>query len=309
MRVLFVSSGNRQNGISPIVLNQGKSLEKKGLSVEYYILIGKGIKGYLKNIFKLSKYLSRQEFDIIHAHYSLSGFVAALAGAKPLIVSLMGSDVKAKSYYRILIQFFEKCFWKATIVKSEDMKVSLGIAKVKVVPNGVNFERFLPIDKKNAQSNLKWDSAKRHLLFASDPKRPEKNYELAKNAVVGLARKDIELHCLVNIPNKDVPLYYSASDLVILSSLWEGSPNAIKEAMACNVPIVSTDVGDVRVNIGKTIGCYVSSFDEKEFTECLRKSLEHGDRTNGRENIFHLSSENIAQKIIDIYESVVNRNS
>ncbi|MBQ0740052.1 glycosyltransferase, partial [Aquimarina celericrescens] len=122
MRILFVSSGNTKNGISPIIKNQGQSLISLGYSVTFFTIKGKGFKGYFKNIFELKRFLKKQKFDIIHAHYSLSGMVASLSGASPIVISLMGSDVKASLFLRYIIRGFSMLFWKQIIVKSQDMK-------------------------------------------------------------------------------------------------------------------------------------------------------------------------------------------
>ena len=92
----------------------------------------------------------------------------------------------------------------------------------------------------------------------------------------------------------------------MLTSLWEGSPNVIKEAMACNIPIVSTDVGDVREVIGNTEGCYITSFEPEYIAEKIELALQFGKRTDGRENIKHLESSLIARKIIDLYKKIVD---
>ena len=102
MRVLFVSSGNSVKGISPIIKNQGDSLVDMGVDLTYFTIKGKGFKGYSNSVFKLKKVLNKNEYDIIHAHYSLSAIVASFAGAKPLVVSLMGSDVKHNNYYKYI---------------------------------------------------------------------------------------------------------------------------------------------------------------------------------------------------------------
>jgi teichuronic acid biosynthesis glycosyltransferase TuaC len=307
MKVLFVSSGNSSNGISPIILNQGTSLQNQGASVAYFTIKGKGIIGYLKAIPKLQKFIKKNKFDIIHAHYSLSAFVATLSGAKPLVVSLMGSDVKSKKYFKLFIKLFNKFSWAKMIVKSEDMKLSLGIKEVKIIPNGVDFERFQPIDKIIALKETGWDNTKKHVLFAANPKRYVKNFKLAKNAFDLLNRSDIDLHFLNEVPNVQLPFYFNAADVVLLTSLWEGSPNVIKEAMACNRPIVSTDVGDINNLIGKTEGCYISSLDPKDIMIKIKKAVNHKLDTNGREDVKHLKSNEISQKIINLYLNVIEK--
>ena len=304
MRVLFISSGNSKSGISPIIKNQGESLIEEGIDVEYFTIKGKGIRGYLKSIPKVRAYLKENQYDIVHAHYWLSAIVTSLAGAKPIVVSLMGDDVKAKRWFRWIIYIFHHISWSRTIVKSKDMYISLGIKDVYIVPNGVDLDRFRPIPKDIALKEIGWSSRKKHILFSSNPDRVEKNFPLAKRAFEYIDDSNLELHYLKDVPNDRVPYYYNGSDVVILTSFWEGSPNAIKEAMACNVPIVSTRVGDVDEVISETKGCYISSFDYIEFASNIKKALEFGRKTEGREVIKHLKSDLIAKKIIDIYKGI-----
>lgn len=305
MKILFISSGNKKEGISSLVYDQGESIKKSGNDLTYYTIKGKGIRGYFKNIFLLRKYLKNEKFDVVHAHYSLSGFVAALSGAKPLVVSLMGSDVKQNGVLRLVIKLFNYFFWDACIVKTEDMQKSLGIKNLSVIPNGVNMNFFPPMAKKEAQIRLGWDKNKTHILFAADPDRKEKNYILAKRAYNIFANRNTELHFLKNILKDEMPYYYSASDVVLLTSFWEGSPNVIKEAMACCRPIVATDVGDIRKIIGNTEGCFVCSFNHEEIAYALVKACKI-NTTTGRLSIEHLKDEVIAKEILGVYDRVAN---
>ena len=304
MNILFVSSGSSKNGISPIIKNQGESLKKQDMELEYFTIKGGGIKGYFKSIFTLREHLKNNSYDIVHAHYWLSAIVASLAGAKPLIASLMGDDVKAKSWFKWIIYIFNYLSWSKIIVKSKDMYLSLGIKDAYIIPNGIDMNRFKPIEKELALKETSWDRTKKHVLFTSNPKRIEKNFKLAQEAFDVIKDENLELHYLVDIPNEKIPYYYNAASVVILTSLWEGSPNAIKESMACNIPIVSTNVGDVKDVLSKTKGCYLSSFDHKEFASDIKKALNFGKRTTGREDIAHLKSELIAKKIVDIYDNI-----
>nr|MBP9044541.1 glycosyltransferase family 4 protein [Spirochaetota bacterium] len=153
------------------------------------------------------------------------------------------------------------------------------------------------------------EKSKKHILFMSNPDRPEKNYNLAKQAYNLLNENNIVLHVIYNISNDKIPHYYYSADLLLLTSLWEGSPNVIKEAMACNLPIVSTDVGDVKEVIGSTEGCYICSYDPKDVAEKIKMALDFGKRTNGRERIIKLGldADNIAKKIINVYDKVLER--
>lgn len=304
MKVLFVSSGNAKEGISLIIRNQGKSLLSQNVDVEYFAINGKSIKSYLKHIFILRHYLKKNKFDIIHAHYSLSAFVASLAQSKPLIVSLMGSDVNSNFIIRNLTCLFSFIYkWEQIIVKSEEMKNKLIIKRIQVIPNGVDLNIFKPLEKSLCQEQIGWDKNKSHILFAANPKRKEKNFKLASESISIIKDSDIELHFLENVSHNDIPKYMNASDVLLLCSLYEGSPNVIKEAMACNCKIVTTNVGDVRWVLGETCGCYISSFKPEDVADNILKALKDEHKTKGRDRIIELdlNSQKIAQKIANIY--------
>ena len=310
MKVLFVSSGNTAFGVSPITRNQGNSLEKNGINVFYFPIYGKGLLSYLKNVFALNKYLSNNKYDVVHAHYSLSAYVATLSGAKPLVVSLMGSDVKPSFASKLLIKFFSRFFWHHTIVKSAYMRNSLGLSNASVFPNGVDTDVFYPMDKLTCAKQLGWDIKKKHILFAAKPSRPEKNFALAEQAVTQLDNASIKLHTLIDVPHERIPLWLNATDVVLLTSLWEGSPNVIKEAMACNRPIVATDVGDISWLFGDEPGHYLTTFADEDVAAKLRKALAFSERigqTKGRMRIIELGLDSapVAKKIADVYQQVL----
>lgn len=310
MKVLFISSGNTQHGISPIIKNQGESLKKSGVDLDYYSVNGRGVWGYLFNIPKLRKYIKENNYDLIHAHYSLSAIVASFAAAKPLVVSLMGSDVKAKSWFKFIIWVFYKLFWSITIIKSEDMKKSLDFKKVEIIPNGVDIDKFKPMDKNQCRKVLGWTEDKIHILFAANPSRYEKNYPLAKEAINQLIIPNIELHFLKDVNNNDIPTYMNAANVILLTSLWEGSPNVIKEAMACNRPIVATDVGDIKWLFGNINGHYICGFYGEDVSEKVKEALFFSKKhcaTEGRNRILELNLdlEKVANRIIKLYKKVI----
>ena len=311
MKVLFVSSGNSKYGISPIIKSQGESLICQDIQLEFFTINGKGFQSYFRHIFKLRKFLRTNNFDVVHAHYSLSAYVASLAGSKPLIVSLMGSDVKSNGFIKFIIHFLNFLFdWKQVIVKSQDMEKGMGIKNSKVIPNGVNIDLFKPAEKFLSQEQLVWDRSKKHILFAANPNRPEKNFSLASEAFSLIIDSNIELHVLENIPQNEIPVWLNASDVILLTSLWEGSPNVIKEAMACNRPIVATDVGDIRWLFGNEPGHFISKFESEELQAKINLALNYSGstkNTKGRDRIISLGldSENVAQKIVAIYTDCI----
>lgn len=310
MKVAFVSSGNiKKFGISPIVINQGDSLKKEGIDVVYYGIKGKGFINYLKNIKTLKKFLKENKVDIIHAHFSLSAIIASIAKKRtPIVVSLMGSDSSGKFIYRSLVKFFHRFLWDVTIVKSQNIKDNLSLDDVIILPNGVNFDLFKPIDQIESRVKVNFESDTKYIVFIADPKRVEKNIGLAIEGVE-ILKKNIKAELFIvfgkdGIEHNQIPNYLNAADVLLLTSTSEGSPNVVKEAMACNCPVVSTDVGDVKSVISDTKGCFISQFNAEDIASNLFKAIKHG-KTDGRTKIEHLNSKIIATKLISIYNNLL----
>lgn len=319
MNILFVSSGNKKSEISPIVFKQGESIRKLKYDLDYFSIKGKGVKGYISNIIPLRKKINDKKYDVIHVHFGLSTIVGYLSQCFrikkiPIVVSLMGSDILDNNKKTTIIKIVNSfAFWiiknksSHIIVKSNEMFNKINIpAKTSIIPNGVDFNLFKPLDKKELQDELGWDKNVKHVLFAADPNRKVKNYELAKKSVLKIKRFKIEIHHLINESHNNIVKLMNASDIVILSSLFEGSPNVIKEAMACNKPIVSTNVGDVSSIMANTIGCFVTDNTINEFSSKIEYTLENHSVTNGRDQISYLKEGKIAEKIIGIYKNILN---
>lgn len=322
MKVLFVSSGNR-GGISPIIRSQGESLQQNGLEIEYFGIQGKGISGYLSNIRDLKNLIQKTDPDIVHAHYGMAALLAVLVNRKTrLVVSFMGDDIlgsRDKSGKITLISkwiawlniFMARKYYDHCIVKSLEMHGFLKSQNVSVIPNGVNLNRFMPMNKTHCREKLGWSAKDVLIIFVSDPSRSEKNYQLAEQAV-SLVKIDynVQLIPVVELQHSLLPYVYNAADVMILTSFHEGSPNVIKEAMACNCPIVSTRVGDVEWVVGDTEGCYLADFDPEDFAKKLLLALHFATekgRTRGRERIIQLGldSDTVAKKIIGVYKKVL----
>lgn len=327
MKVLFVTSGNSKfhKLVPAFIKTQAESLRSVGVHVEFYQIKGKGAKGYFSHITPLRKHLKTNKYDIIHAHYGFCGVVSALARYNEiLVVSFMGeSEFKPDPedpfnliirIMMILHRLFARLFFDYIIFKSENLAQFIPSVKHKasIIPNGVNFKMFYPMDKLTARSKLKLPINKKIVLWVGNQTRVVKGFDLAKSAIEIVKEQinDVYFLAVNDIPNKELVYYYNAADVFLLSSLSEGSPNVVKEAMACNCPIVSTPVGDVKMITLNTLGCYVSlGFSPKEMSLLLIKVLSEVKRSNGllRLNELQLDTNSIAIKLTALYEKLLNK--
>lgn len=324
MKVIFVASGNKRVGaVSSFVQSQYDSLKKEGLDMVLFPIKGKGIMGYLKAVFALRKLVRHERPDIIHAHYSTCGFVASLAticmSYRPkIVVSILGSFPTKNAKWR-RVHWAIQHLWDGTLTKSERTRNQLGLDLL-VIPNGVNLEVFHPMDHEEARKAVGFDDDKKYIIWCSNPSRLEKNWPLAEAAVKQIHTthhtSNISLVPVYDKTPQEVCTYMNAADCLLLTSDSEGSPNVIKEAMACNCPIVTTNVGDVTERLANLQGCYVVEDNDCRFTdmpkaaaltgEALAQALEFGKRTDGRKRIIEdrLEIKQIAKRIIELYESV-----
>ncbi len=317
MRVLFISSGNTDFPKIPFIESQEKSLIDNGIDVDHFLIYGKGLKGYLKNIPLLRKHIEDNNFDLIHAHYSFCGWVALLTGTKlPVVVSYMGSDVyglvdihgrkKLKGYLEIFIAKSLQPFVKKIIVKSRNLEDYIFIKnKAAIIPNGVDFKKYKPRNKHKARVSLNILTEKKVILFLGSKTNPRKNFKLCKDAFDLINNDQWTLVSPFPVPAKQTADYLNAADVLVVTSFLEGSPNVIKEAMASNCPIVATDVGDIKEVINKTEGCYLTSFNVYDVAAKIKNAIVFNDTTTGRTDIHHLELNRIAIKIIELYGSLL----
>jgi teichuronic acid biosynthesis glycosyltransferase TuaC len=310
MKVLFVSSANKI-GISPNVRSQGEALKKHGVDVEYFGIKGKLLGGYPAAIFELRKEIRKFKPNVIHAHFSVSGYVAFLARSNPLVITLMGSDIMRFFWDRHILRFLHKIKpGFKLIVQSKEMNRLIDIADVSILPNGIDLDVFKPLNKTDSRKLLGWNPDKKHILFASSPMRYEKNYPLAVNAIQLLKDSSVELHQLDNIEHEKVPIILNASDVILLTSHREGSPLVIKEAMACNKPVAATNVGDISWLFDNEPGYFITDFNPENVAEKLLDAINYikeNEQTHGRDRIITLGldSDSFATKLTKIYRSTI----
>lgn len=262
-----------------------------------------------------------KHFDLIHAHYGISGFISTLVTSKPVVMSVMGSDILASPSVRSITgklrMELEHAVTRAayrksarSIAKSEEIAEALGSGRVEIVPNGVNMtlfqERSQSLSREKCGITLQGPS----VLFGGNPGDPRKNFKLAEEAVAEAERltgATINMITLSNVSPDTVPDLMNSCDAMLFTSLTEGSPNVVKEALACNTPVVSVRVGDTDFLLGDVEGCALCGYDAGELGKALSETLLRRGRIDGRQSLMEkgLDMNSVAERIIELYESVL----
>ena len=302
----------------PFVKSQIQSLRNQGLQVDVFNIRGNESRwNYIKAFVTIRRFINRKQYDIIHGHYVYSGLIAASQRRVPSVVSFMGSDLngspkangkmQTKGYVDIFLSHLLEFMIDGIVVKTRRMRERLlRPQKSILVPNGVDFGTFFPMPQKKArrQIGIEEDSRMKYILFAGGPSSPaNKGFELAERTIRELESQNcrVELLTASGVSHQRMPYYMNAADALLLASLKEGSPNVIKEALACNLPVVSTDVGDVSEVIKGVDCCTIVARDPIEAAKAIKDIFEKDRRTNGRHMIKHLQIEKIAQRLICYY--------
>lgn len=306
------------------VRSQVKGLMEVGVDVNVLffdrIQAGRATYAALPNL--LREEMERIKPDLVHTMYG--GIMAAMVAGSikiPHIVSFCGSDLLGEIYRNplkiISTQFGIKASHysakksSAVIVKSLNLRRALPRSipheKIHTIPNGIDLDQFRPLDTVACRKRLGWDPAKMHLLISGSNDPEIKRFDLAKRTHHELENLGVEceLHILRNISHEDVPLWLNASNAFLLTSSHEGSPNIVKEAIACGTPIVSVDVGDVKERIHGIDGCSIVRANAKDLAMNIYEISKLGDfRTEGFKRIQPMSIQNIGKRILDVYRSV-----
>jgi glycosyltransferase involved in cell wall biosynthesis len=242
-------------------------------------------------------------YDLVHANYGLTGPAALAQPIRPVVLTLWGSDLFGSLGW--LSRWCGK-HADAVIVMSEEMARELAPIETHVIPHGVDLERFRPMPRQAARERIGWKREGTHVLFPYAKGRPVKDYPRAESVVEAASaelEQDVTLQTLSGVAHQRMPLYMNAADALLLTSKHEGSPNSVKEAMACNLPVVATDVGDVAALLGDVSNSVVASTDA-ELVTGLRSVLQRDAPSDGRQHVEPLGLERMGERIESVYESV-----
>jgi len=289
------------------VHDQVEEVRRHGVEVEVFSFPpGRG--EYIPATRRLRALLRHQRFDLVHAHYGLAGWVARLAGARPLIVTFHGTDVR----HHIVGPLSRRLAWRLDLVAAVSRKLFApedgrpGLPPVPgsaVLPCGPALDRFGPLPRRRARTELGLDPERPYLFFPANPKRPEKRHDRAAELAAACGA---ELLSGGSIEPERMPLWLNAANAVLVTSDYEGFGMAAVEALACGVPVLSTPVGIAPYALGGIDGCLCARFDVATWSAAARPHLAAEDpRVGGASRAASLSAARMAERVIAAYRDVI----
>lgn len=312
MKILFVAAKKNNGCFSPFVEEQKEALLHAGVEVVDYAHTAHGIANYMKWVPKLHKVIKEIKPDVVHAHFGLTGLLAGLAAigtGVPVVVTYHGCDINDRKLRPFSRMAMRLAAWNIFVSKRQMMNAYGSEARAEkakkgcLMPCGINSRLFDAVHVDDAWFDAEFGEGVK-VLFASDFGQDVKDPDLAKAAIALV--NDVELIELKGYTRKQVVTLMYKCKALLLTSIREGSPQVVKEALACGCPIVSVDVGDVLERVNGLEGCYVvKSRDPKELATALEKAISFG-RTKGCERLLAdgIDNEQIAQRLIEIYKQV-----
>jgi glycosyltransferase involved in cell wall biosynthesis len=269
---------------------------------------------------RVQRKLASGSYDLVHAQFGHSG-VVTFPKRRPLVVTLRGDDLQGLiedeqgriGFRGRLLQGVSRwvaCHADAVIVVSDHMRALLPCDKpVYTIPSGLDFGLFRLIPRDEARRHLGLPLDRPLVLFAGRPHEPRKRYGLASRAVEllnGSVTPRAELVVAWGVPFTDMPYYMNACDALLFTSVQEGSPNVVKEALACNLPVVSVAVGDVPLRLNGIRGCELCTDEHpKAIAAALARVLRQAERCEGRAAVQELNESLLVHKVLEVYRSVL----
>lgn len=289
------------------VRQQVEDLRRAGLQVDVLHFEGYRSPGrYLAAMVRVFGRTWSGRYDLVHAHFGLTGVAAIPRWRTPLVVTLHGSDALVGSFLPAMSRLACR-FASGVIAVSDDIAARF---PAEVIPCGIDLARFRPTDRARARAELGLPAEPRFVLFPFDPARRIKRHDLAAEALARLGHREASARLLVvhGVPHETMPSYYAAADALLLCSDSEGSPTCVKEAIACNLPVVSTPVGDVTRVLQRVPIAEIAAAEPEALAEALERALRRGVPAgfDGREAMEPYSSRKTARALARFYERVVS---
>jgi glycosyltransferase involved in cell wall biosynthesis len=307
-------------GFGSFVQDQMESMRPLGVEYEVMFVDGRASRwNYLRAYPELWRRVKEHPFDLIHAHFGLAGLVARGQCRLPLVVTFHGDDVLGQptrsGHITLMGRFFQVSSFllaplaSVVIVQSREMRRKLKPASARIIPCGIDLDLFRPFDYEQARRALGLDFEKKYVLFAYNPDEPRKRFDLIE-AAVALARKQVPQLEILHVrgkPHNEMPLYMSAADVLVVSSLAEGGPLVTKEAMATQLPVITVNVGDAVDLIHESDGNFLVPREAEAIAQKVVEVCRSGKRGCGRARLTPYSMPMTAKKIVEVYASVLQR--
>jgi teichuronic acid biosynthesis glycosyltransferase TuaC len=288
--------------------DQVREVRKLGIDAEVFSF-PRGRQHYLPATRRLRRLLRHDRFDLVHAHYGLVGWCARLAGARPLAVSFHGTDVR----HPLVGPASRRLAWRVDLVAAvsralfaeEDGRPGLpAVPGSAVLPCGPDLTRFRPLPRPEARERLGLDPAGRYLLFPADPGRREKRHDRAAELASACGA---ELLTGGSIEPEEMPLWVNAANAVLVTSDYEGFGLACVEALACDVPVLSTPVGIAPHALAGLAGALCAPFEPETWAAAAAPLLDATDpRVRGRSRSAALSAERMAERAVVAYRALLD---
>ena len=288
--------------------NQVEALERQGVECTTLAVPGTFEPEAPRTVGDYARYVpqvldhSLDGYDVVHANWGLLAPFALAQPTRPVVLSLWGSDLMSDRRWLTAISRFGARYADGVVVPSREMASALPEDN-DVVPFGIDADLFRPIPRSEARDRLGWDRDGSYVLFPYKSSRPEKDYPRARRIVDEVGR-DAELVQVTDADYEEMPYYLNASDALLVTSRRESGPMVVKEAAACNVPVVSTDVGFVDRTLADVRNSFVRDSDA-ELASALRTVLQGDARSNGREVLDGLGLDVMGERLLDVYRRVL----
>lgn len=293
------------------VTDQAAAITAAGADVEVFDFEA-GLRNYLPAVFEVRRRLRRKRFDLVHAHYGLSGWVALLAGARPLVVTYHGTDVRhgvVGPLSRLLSRFVRlNAGVSGALFAPENGRPGLTWrpGRSAVLPCGPDLERFKPIERTEARRRLDLPTEGPMILFPANPARSEKRFDRARELAEAC---EARLLTGGSIPPAEMPLWINAADAVLVTSDYEGFGLACLEALACDVPVLSTPVGIAPYALHGVEGCLVAPFERERWQRALEPHLTgRGGRVEGAARASRFAAKLMADRVRHAYGDILGEN-
>jgi teichuronic acid biosynthesis glycosyltransferase TuaC len=296
--------------------SQAISLRRAGATIDVLYVRGfLSARAYVRALESIPFRATTGDYDVVHIHYGHTFAAGILLHGLPTVVSFCGEDLlgapREKGFTlksRIEVAAFRQLARRAdsTITKSKEMEGILPASvqgRNTVLPNGVDLTRYRWRDPAAARLDLGWPVDGQVLLFLGNPDDPRKNVALAEAAATEVVarRPGARLEIVWEMPAERVPTVMNAADVLVFPSLSEGSPNVVKEAMASELPVVATAVGDISERLEGLSCSSVRPPEPGAFAAAIETALEHGRSPAARRAVEPLSTERVARRLLDIY--------